>query len=610
MAGTRRLNDEIAMSFATALITAAAIAGVFVGTESHGDIWANFWTYLMISLGGIGLVMATAVVATRILDRGDQNVRSGNRRNAWTRRSAGPNSGTVYPPDEEKGQVSHDSHVITVGVPGPRVQSDVDNSLPLIEECLELRLSNGVIYSKRVTPGESRDKAHMTVPPEDIVQEYRRALRENAQGGSPDEEVARQTLQRAVSLQKLLFQAVPESVRRRLADSSAGKVRQLAAVELRLLDSQLEAYPWELIADPAALQASTAGVTVWRSVLSPPKPAYKGWTGNLLLTGTAAPLRIAPSIEDELTWIESELTGCGGLRVYHSPGIPSDLGPLIAQHPPAAFHLVAHETGPGSRSAVGCGLTFANLKVSPGQLASDLGRAGAWLAVFSCCDSAAMLPGVSRPPSYDIAERSGATVIGMAGPIQSYPGGLFATALYRCLASGASAVHAYHEALYHIRNYGPSSTIWSIPVMYARTSNVVPFPVNDEARIRLSFVQVRLHAKTLSRELLELTQATFPNSGEWALRTAIPMLRTDCIRDYLSATTHEGDPADGRRRQRVNQAQHDLDQALSATKTTLARLGADLDEAGRRQILRQLPVHCAWQQRIIQELDELIEEAG
>ena len=443
-----------------------------------------------------------------------------------------------------------------------------------------------------------------------MVEEYHQALRKNARDGPPHEEAVRQTLRLAVSLQKLLLQAVPESVHQRLAATGAGEARRLAAVELKLLDSRLEGYPWELIADPAALRASAAGVTVWRSVLSPPKPAYKAWTSNLLLTGTATPLRITPSIEDELTWIKSELNGCGSLRVYHSAGIPSDLGPLMAQHPPAAFHLVAHETGRGPRSRTGCGLTLTDLNISAGLLASELRRAGAWLAVFSCCDSAAMLPGSSRPPVYDIAERSGAAVIGMAGPIQPYPSGLFATALYHCLATGVSAVHAYHEAVYRIRNCDPYSTMWSIPVMYARTSNVVPFPVNDKARIRLGFVQIQLHAEALDHELQELARATFPNSGEWALRTAIPMLRTDCIRDYLSATIHEEGPADGRRRERVEQAQHELDQALSATKATLARLGADLNETGRRQILRQLPVHRARQERIVQELDELIEEAG
>jgi hypothetical protein len=603
----RRPGNENAMGYATALITVAAITAAFAGIESHGDIWATSWTYITISLGGIGLLMATVDWALPLFDRGNRNASSHGRKNTSAGNPAGPDGEVEYLTEcKEAGQELDDSYVTTTDRTGVGLQLDVDNSLPLIEECLELWLTGGIIRSRRVTPEKARDEAHITVPPADIVEDYRRALRESARGsGPPDEEVTRRTLQ------KLLLEVVPEPLRLRLAAAGAGETRQLAAVELRLMDSELEGYPWELIGDPAALRVGAVGVTVWRSTLSPPMPAYKGWTDNLLLTGTAAPLGLTPSIRDELAWITSELKGYHSVRVYQSPGIPASFGRLVAEHPPAAFHLVAHETGPETRSGADCGASFADLKISPGELGLELGRSGTWLAVFSCRDSAAMLSRGSRPPGYDIADQSGAAVIGMAGPILPYLGGLFATTLYRCLASGASAVHAYHAAVYRIRNCGPYPTMWSIPVMYTKTSNVVPFPVDDGARIRLGFVQIRLHAEALDRELQGLARASFQSSGEWAEQTATPMLRTDCIRGYLGAATREGDPADGRRRQRVNQAEHELAEALSATKTTLGRLSdLDLDEAGRRQLLQRLREHRAWHQRILGTLGELIEEAG
>ena len=121
---------------------------------------------------------------------------------------------------------------------------------------------------------------------------------------------------------QVLMQAVPEAARRRLAAADPGRARQLAALELRLLDRQLERYTWELLADPEVLRTSAAGITVWRRILSPPRPEYRSWTGNLLLTGTPSALRRAPAAEDELTWIKGDLDRCAGLRVFLRPGIP------------------------------------------------------------------------------------------------------------------------------------------------------------------------------------------------------------------------------------------------------------------------------------------------
>ena len=137
----------------------------------------------------------------------------------------------------------------------------------------------------------------------------------------------------------------------------------------------------------------------------------------------------------------------------------------------------------------------------PELIARGLEEAWTWLAVLSCHDSATVPSGGGRPPGYQIADASGAAVIGMAGSVPPYPGGLFATTLYRGLADGFSVLHAYHEAVCRVRHHDPRSTMWSIPVMYAETSNVVPFPVSDEARIRLSLVYFRRHAETLDREL-------------------------------------------------------------------------------------------------------------
>jgi hypothetical protein len=604
------------MGFAAILVTAAAVP---VGieaieiTDPHVDIWAHSWTYIGLSLFGIGVGMGLLVLGIPIFSGRNSNGSLRHGDNSRNKDLAGSDGGTEPVSDKKArktpgkrgtisktppymGQPSLDA--LLIADPRP----NIDNHLPLIEECLELRLVGGNIRSRRVAQGEP-DEVRMALPPEEILESYRQALRKNTDhGGPPDRDAGRI----ATSLQNILLQAVPQSVRRRLAATGPREARQLAAIELRLLDSQLERYPWELIADPAALQARTGGVTVWRRILSHPPPVYRRWTGNLLLTGTPSPIKLTPAIDDELAWIKSELNGYGNVHIWHSTGIPSNFRQLMAEHPPAAFHLVAHETSPSALSETG-----ASLNVLLNLVASEQSQAGAWLAVLNCRDSATVPSIGSRPPAYKVAELSGGSAIGMAGPVHCYPGGLFAAALYRCLATGSPAVHAFSEAVCRIRNYGPYSIMWSIPVIYARTSNVVPFPVDDKARIRLGYVQIRLHVEALDRELQGLIHGSFQNSGEWADRTATPAVRTDCIKKYLSATTGcEGDKGD-LRRERVNQAQHELEAALSATRASLDRLGhTALSTAERRQVLQELPVHCSLQQSILRKLDELIEEVG
>ena len=247
----------------------------------------------------------------------------------------------------------------------------------------------------------------------------------------------------------------------------------------------------------------------------------------------------------------------------------------------------------------------------PELIARGLEEVGTWLAVLSCHDSATVPSGGGRPPGYQIADASGAAVIGMAGSVPPYPGGLFATTLYRGLADGFSVLHAYHEAVCRVRHHDPRSTMWSIPVMYAETSNVVPFPVSDEARIRLSLVYFRRHAETLDRELAALAAGNIQSAGEWARRTATPSVRTTCITKYLAAVVAGEAVATGERRQQnVAKAQDELNKALSETRETLDRLGATLDAAGRRQALQELYVRRRRHQVILHRLDELIGEVG
>jgi hypothetical protein len=606
--------------------TSMGLAGVIAGaagvlaTLAVAHILSLLWTYVAL---GLAVGIAAVAYVDSVFDRRKTNVSSSSGNYPQISSSPDAKAGTrPLPEGEQTGLASGNGHgnpraparttqpgqntpPRTVSGTGQWIRPDIDASLPLIEECLELRLDGAGLHSQRVTRGEREpdDEVRVPLPSREMMQSYRQALGQaTGCGGPPDEGAVTQARSPGDSLQEMLLRAVPESVRRRLATASTAQPRQLVAIQLKLHDRQLEWYPWELIADPEALRISTAGVTVWRSVRSPLRPVYRSWTGNLLLTGTVLPLRHAPPIDDELTRIKSDLDGCGSLRVCLRPGMPASFGSLLAEYSPAAFHLAAQESD--SRPPPGA-------DALPGLIAPGLKKAGTWLAVFSCRDSATMPRDGSRPPGYQIADVSGAAVIGMAGPVSPYPGVLFATALYRCLASGFSALHAYHEAVCRIRHQDPHSTMWSVPVMYAETSNVVPFPVSDEARTRLSLVHFRLHAQALDHELEALAHGNIQNGSGWFKRTATPSVRTRCVTKYLAAVVaDQAGQAGGHRQQHVAKAQQDLEEALSATRDTLRQLSRTPDVAGRRRALNDLNVRRVHHQMILERLDQLIGDVG
>ncbi len=402
---------------------AIALAGVAVGAAcvfatlgAIANIWGNPWADIafVLTVTGMGLAVANAF-GVPIHGRVKATARQGPGRDTRTGDGAGPGGGTGLPAhSEETGPgPSHDYGNRRAGQPDEAlrpvaaeraarwIRPDIDASLPLLEECLELRLAGGDLLSRRVTRGERQDETRTALPSQEMVEEYRQARRKAMRyAGSCDEQAMSHVRRLSASLQQVLMQAVPEAARRRLAAADPGRARQLAALELRLLDRQLERYPWELLADPEVLRTSAAGITVWRRTLSPPRPEYRSWTGNLLLTGTPSALRRAPAAEDELTWIKGDLDRCAGLRVFLRPGIPVSFEPLMAEHPPAAFHLVTHETSLPPRSG---GAALRGPSALPGLTVPALTKARTWLAVFSsrtrppCRQAAADLPATRSP---------------------------------------------------------------------------------------------------------------------------------------------------------------------------------------------------------------------
>jgi hypothetical protein len=139
----------------------------------------------------------------------------------------------------------------------------------------------------------------------------------------------------------------------------------------------------------------------------------------------------------------------------------------------------------------------------------------------------------------------------------------------------------------------------------ARAPNVIPFP-GCEGRARDGFGQVRRHIEALDRELQALAQGHLWSPGEWARRTAIPIVRTECIRGYLTAADAVPPRAMGQyRRRRLKRARDEFLAALSATRSLLTRMGEPgLGPTDRQQTLEELSDHRAQQRRILRKLEK------
>jgi hypothetical protein len=248
--------------------------------------------------------------------------------------------------------------------------------------------------------------------------------------------------------------------------------------------------------------------------------------------------------------------------------------------------------------------------INPESVATDLGQSGVWVAVVNCHDSATAHSGERRPPAHEIARQSGAATIGVAGSPPPDISELFSATFYRCLARGFSALQGYHAAVRSVRNHGIYSPMWSIFVMYARNPNVIPFPTDDRARVRIGLEQVRFHAAVLKHELEELAGQDFRSAGEWAEHAETLIVRTDCISEYLHAATAPGTEAfPDDLQDEIDDARDELQSALSETAESLARLSGAREQE-RQNALSRLPLHQKRQQRILVKLHRLMGEAS
>ena len=103
-----------------------------------------------------------------------------------------------------------------------------------------------------------------------------------------------------------------------------------------------------------------------------------------------------------------------------------------------------------------------------------------------------------------------------------------------------------------------------------------------------------------------LARGTFWSPGEWARRTAIPIVRTECIRGYVTAADAIPPRAVGQyRRRRLARSRNELLAVLSATRSSLTRMGEpSLGLAGRQDTLEELFAHRERQRHLLAKLEK------
>jgi hypothetical protein len=110
---------------------------------------------------------------------------------------------------------------------------------------------------------------------------------------------------------------------------------------------------------------------------------------------------------------------------------------------------------------------------------------------------------------------------------------VFAQEFHSSLAIGKSAVEAYFQGIGAIKNHVAYSLMWSLPVMYSRDADVIPFPSNQAARARLAFQQAEEQLTVLDSDLATLDGMGDGRPGEWARLASHPSVRVTGIAECL-----------------------------------------------------------------------------
>jgi hypothetical protein len=359
----------------------------------------------------------------------------------------------------------------------------------------------------------------------------------------------------------------------------------LVNLEIRVNDRALENYPWELLAEPGLLAPPETEVAVWRSVATSPLDERQASTAVLLI-GSASLDSVPPFAREEVDHLNQLLGEYRWVKPLPYPSITfGDFSKTLEVFRPAVVHVVVHGSTDGFQWQASRTISESHYTITPQELSGCLARSATSVAVLNACDSATASPD-SDPAARRISQERGATTIGMAAELPPSVGIAFAEDFYRRLAVGATVIEAHSHAVRSIRATSGFTNLWSVPVMYSSSPNLVIFPASSYARARLSFNEVSSHLGKLGEELADVADHRDWNSGDWAEKTAVSAMRITYVRDALTTVTKILDerPADLLYAINLGQGCADLESYLADISSCLDRLtyssSSDNERAG------------------------------
>jgi hypothetical protein len=278
------------------------------------------------------------------------------------------------------------------------------------------------------------------------------------------------------------------------------------ALEIMLNDPEiLECYPWELLSERGLLLDRRIAVIVWRSIVRPKLPRHLN--SAILLVGSASSDTISKNVSNEIASLAGMLRDYPGIHPYECPSISfAKFTSLVHMLQPSVINIVTHSDISDFRFKEDPEFSVPSSDISSEELGTYLSTTtAAGVVLLNACNSASSWDNRASI-ARKIATGSPATTIGMSAEIPSSVGSDFSKNFLHALVSGYSVLEAFSSAIQTIKLKKKFATLWSTPIMYASPdSNVILFPTDAMARIRLRFQELGRQLRQLESETAALS---------------------------------------------------------------------------------------------------------
>lgn len=275
---------------------------------------------------------------------------------------------------------------------------------------------------------------------------------------------------------------LPGKLQERLSAELNHHQDKIMLVEIHTDDDRFNRMPLELIGQP--YRETGKDIVVWRR-----RPgAINRKPGLRLLVVRSAPIDVSlPQNEEETYEVASYMSGhkVPGIRTEVLPNCTyDDFTRMTGLFEPSTIHFVMH----GTFEAFQFNSPPSNDLIGYDTLARFFKRNSSVIAVVSTACFSARPANLCDKGSVCFASASVdlglSAAIGMATKITPRGAQTFTKCLYTELSEARPITEAYAQAVLAIRNMEEyDRLLWSVPVMYAKSANIIPFPEQGYFRL-------------------------------------------------------------------------------------------------------------------------------